>query len=252
VPQLGALSTFVTLGAFTVESHAMAITKMTRQWNRWAGTISDIERATSLAIEVLGQTTRGEVPCHIQIALPGRVTDADTPDALQTEIDSRDLTLIRSIRIEVGSKRGMRATIHVERQSPALTVEVSAENRTRVEGLISQLDELLRRGRRRPGEEGVKVLAVLALFGVTAAGARTLTALQGSRAGEGAAGVIGILAILLLALGGCFGTVWLLPGLELLEPGARTLARRFRGATIAFVLGVLGSLAATWIYDGFK
>jgi hypothetical protein len=230
----------------------MAITKMTRQWNRWAGTVSDIERATRLAIEVLGQRTRTDVPCHIQIAVPGRVTDADTPDALQTEIDSRDLTLIRSIRIEVGAKRGMRATIHVERQSPALTVEVSGENWTRVEGLISQLDDLLRRGRQRPGQETVKSLAVLALFAVVFAGAKIVTALKGPNVGDSVVGVIGVPVILLLAFGGFFGTTWLLPGLELLAPGARTRARRFRGATIAFVFTVLGSLAATWIYEALK
>jgi hypothetical protein len=72
----------------------MATIKMTRQWDRWAGTIPDLERATRLAAEVLNPRT-GEPRCHIEIALPGRVIEADTPDALVTEIDTRDLTLIR-------------------------------------------------------------------------------------------------------------------------------------------------------------
>jgi hypothetical protein len=231
----------------------MATTRMTRQWNRWAGTISDIERATRLAIEVLGQRTRTEVPCHIQIAVPGRVTDATTPDALETEIDSRDLTLIRSIRIEVGAKRGMRATIHVERQSPALTVEVSGEDRTRVEGLISQLDDLLGRGRQPLGEESVRALAGLALIAVIIGGAGVVRALQGPRASLSTlTAIIAVPTILVLAIGAVFGVAWLFPGLELLEPGARTRTRRFRVAIIAFAISVLASLAAAWIYQGFK
>jgi hypothetical protein len=230
----------------------MAITKMTRQWNRWAGTISDIEQATRLAIEVLGQRTRTEVPCHIQIAVPGRVTDANTPDALQTEIDRRDLTLIRSIRIEVGAKRGMRATIHFERHSPVLTVEVSGEDRTRVEGLMSQLDDLLSKGRQPLGEQSIQGIAVIALFGMVIAGARTMVALQGPRAGAGVGGALGILVILVLGFSVLFGIAWLFPALELLEPGVPTRAKRFRVASIAFALSVLSSLAAALIYEALK
>jgi hypothetical protein len=93
----------------------MATTKMTRQWDRWAGTVEDIDQATRLALDILGQRSRTDPPCQIEIAFPQRVTNAESPDALQTEIDIRDLALIRSIRINVGAKRGPRATIHVER-----------------------------------------------------------------------------------------------------------------------------------------
>jgi hypothetical protein len=104
----------------------MATTKMTRQWNRWAGTVQDLERATRIAIDVLAQRSRTEPPCQIEIALPQRVMNAESPDALQTEIDTRDLDLIRSIRIEVGAKRGrLRQTISrttVERTSAVAAV----------------------------------------------------------------------------------------------------------------------------------
>ena len=236
-----------------VVSAAMATTKMTRQWYRWAGTIEDIERATRLALDIIGQRSRTEPPCRIEIALPQRVTNAESPDALQTEIDTRDLDLIRSLRIEVGAKRGLRATIHVERDSPALTVEVVGEDRTRVEGLTSQLDELLRKGLQRPGGTNTEGgLAFLLGFGVAIAGIIVWRALAGSRslsALDTPAEIAALVLLLVATIGTILGALWLTPGLELLKPGEQPRLRRFRLAVIAFAGSVATSLIAALIYE---
>jgi hypothetical protein len=233
----------------------MATTKMTRQWDRWAGTVEDIERATRLAIDVLSQGSRTEPPCQIEIAFPQRVTNAESPDALQTEIDIRDLALIRSIRINVGAKRGLRATIHVERDSPALTVEVVGENRTRVEGLTSQLEELLRRGNQRPGgKNAIGGLAILFCFSIVFIGIsiwRTIDQTSGSSeiTVDSPAELAALLLIVFGAFGSFYAVLWLLPDLELLRPGEPTRLRRFRLAVMAFVGSLIVSIVATVIYE---
>jgi hypothetical protein len=232
----------------------MATIKMTRQWDRWAGTIPDLERATRLAAEVLNPRT-GEPRCHIEIALPGRVIEADTPDALVSEIDTRDLSLIRNIRIQIGSRRSPRASIHIERQSPAVTVEVVGEDRTRVEGLASQLAELFTKGRQRPGPNalvgiGLAVAAALVFVGVWIV--NTLGLQDDPGVVERRVTPVGFLMLLLTALG-TFAVFlvgnWLFPGLELLEVGSNTRARRFRLAIVALLGGILSSLAATVVYE---
>lgn len=230
----------------------MATTRMTRQSDRWAGTIEDIERATRLAIDVLSQRTRVDTPCHIQIVLPGRVTEADTPDALRTEIDTRDLTLIRTIRIEVGAKRGTRATIHVERQPPAMTVEVTGDDRTRVEGLISQLDELLHRGRQPLTANNIGGLLLLSMIVFVSGGTLALMTLEGnfenwSRIGNVLLGVMILVAVAIIPAG-----FWLFPSLELLAPGIHTRAKRFRFGIVAFVVSIVSGLGAALIYDLVK
>jgi len=214
-----------------------------------AGTIQDIERATRLAMDVLGQRMRTEPPCHIQITLPGRVTEADTPDALETEIDSRDLTLIRTIRIQVGAKRGTRATIHVERQPPAMTAEVSGEDRTRVEGLISQLDDLLRKGRQPLRANTIQILLVLSAVALATGVGLVTRAIERYPTELSPTGSALVILSILVAIGIVLGGIWLFPGLELLEPGSPTRARRFRFAILAFVVSILSSLVAAMIYD---
>jgi hypothetical protein len=231
----------------------MATTKMTRQWRRWAGPIGDIERATRLALEIIGQRTRTEPPCEIEIALPQRVTTADNPDALQTQIDTRDLDLIRSIRINVGSKRGLRATIHVEREAPALTIEVVGEDRTLVEGLTSQLEELLRKGKQRIGNDSIQGgIFILVLVLTTLAGVSILGAID--RNGQQIdvdtpAEYVILLLTVVGGIGSVYAVSWLLPDLQLLRPGERTRLRRFRLAVMAFVGSLIVSIMATVIYE---
>jgi hypothetical protein len=232
----------------------MATIKMTRQWDRWAGTIPDLERATRLAAEVLNPRT-GEPRCHIEIALPGRVIEADTADALVTEIDTRDLTLIRNIRIQIGSRRSPRASIHIERQPPAVTVEVVGEDQTRVEGLASQLADLFSKGRQLPGPNTLVGIGMATAVGVVFVGVwivNTLGLRHQTGNGEAQLAPGGVVMVLVIALGtiGVFVVGnWLFPGLELLEAGANTRARRFRFAIVTFLGGILSSLAATVVYE---
>jgi hypothetical protein len=234
----------------------MATTKMTRQWYRWAGTIEDIERATRLALDIIGQRTRTDPLCKIEIALPQRVTNADSPDALQTEIDTRDLDLIRSLRIEVGAKRGLRATIHVERASAVLTVEVTGEDRTRVEGLTSQLEELLRKGMQRPaGTNTPTAIGLILAFGVFIACFNIWRALAGSesmREIDTPIDFVGVVLLLSATLGTVPAVLWLLPELQLLKPGDQPRLRRFRFAAVTFIGGVVTSIIATVIYEAAR
>jgi hypothetical protein len=225
----------------------MATTKMTRQWHRWAGTIEDIDTATRLAMEIISQRSRTTPPCEIEIAFPQRVTNADNPDALLTEIDTRDLELIRSIRIAIGAKRGFRATIHVERKAPALTIEAIGEDRTGVEGLISQLHESLDRGRQRPAgfsTDGGIQLALM--FSVVTA---SVTVWRAINRGDGEIGIsspleyAGLALVLALGLSAFLVVGWVMPDLQLLRPGEPTRLRRFRLVAI----GTLGSIVASLV-----
>jgi hypothetical protein len=231
----------------------MATTKMTRQWDRWAGTVEDIDQATRLALDILGQRSRTDPPCQIEIAFPQRVTNAESPDALQTEIDIRDLALIRSIRINVGAKRGLRATIHIERDPPALTVEVVGEDRTRVEGLVSQLEEVLQRGRQRPGSNNaIPGIAFLSCFSIVLLSVFLLRAFRTTSSQIGIdtpAEYAWLFLTLFAAIGSIFAILWLLPPLQLLRPGEPTRLRRFRLAVMAFVGSLIVSIAATVIYE---
>jgi hypothetical protein len=234
----------------------MATTKMTRQWDRWAGTIEDIDRAIRLALDILAQRGRTDPPCEIEIAFPQRVTNADSPDALQTEIDTRDLDLIRSIRINVGARRGLRATIHIERDSPALTVEVVGENRTRVEGLTSQLEEALGRGKQRPGSNtAVGGLGLLLCLSIVVLGVflwRVFYPTGGQIGIDTPAEFAALVLILFGALGSFGAALWLLPALQLLKPGEQTRLRRFRLAVTAFIGSLIVSIAATAIYEAVR
>jgi hypothetical protein len=221
---------------------------MTRQWDRWAGTTSDIERATRLALDVLAPRTANS-RCHIEIALPGRVTEAETPDALVTEIDTRDLTLVQSIRVAVGDRRQPKATIHVERQSPAVTVEVVGESRTRVEGLTSQLEGVFDRGRQYLSPNALAGIALAFSTAVVVAGVFVLRALGLMGATAFSVGGLVLLLLVFGAVGLPYGVNWLFPALELISVGSHTRARRFRLAIFAFVVSVVSSLAATLIYE---
>jgi hypothetical protein len=205
-----------------------------------------------MAIDVLSQRTRTEPPCHIQIVVPGRVTEADTPDAFETEIDIRDLTLIRTIRVEVGAKRGTRVTIHVEREPPAMTVEVSGEDRTRVEGIISQLDDLLRRGAQRLTKRTIEGILVLSAFALPIGVAGAIQLIEGNPRTYSTTGSVVAVSAVLVAVGMAAGGIWLFPSLELLQPGTQTRVRRFRLAIVAFVASIVSSLAAGLIYDVVK
>jgi hypothetical protein len=243
------------LSLFAIVYAAMPTTKMIRQWDRWAGTITDLEHATQLAIDTVGQRSRTEPPCQIEIAFPQRVTNAESPDALETEIDTRDLALIQSIRILVGAKRGLRATIHLERNSPALTVEVVGEDRTRVEGLTSQLEELLRRGKQRPasnnsvGGLGLFLCLSIAIFGVIAWSALEPRDAEGIQT---PAEAVALFLTLAGALSSFFVVLWLLPALQLLKPGEQSRWRRFRVAVIAFVGSLITSVIASVLYEAVR
>jgi hypothetical protein len=235
---------------------AMATTKETRQWHRWAGTVEDIDKATRLAIEIIGQTSHTDTPCEIEIAYPQRVTNADSPDALQTEIDTRDLELIRSIRIAVGTRLGFRATIHVERKAPALTVEVIGEDRTRVEGLISQLKDLLGRGRQWPTgastDGGIALVLMFSIVIITGLTWDAVTKSEGKTEVDSPIEYAVLIFVVLLAISVFLVVPWILPDLQLLKPGERTRLRRFRLAAIGFVGSVGASLLASVIYTAVQ
>jgi hypothetical protein len=220
-----------------------------------AGTVEDIDQATRLALDILGQRSRTDPPCQIEIAFPQRVTNADSPDALQTEIDIRDLALIRSIRINVGAKRGLRATIHVERNPPVLTVEVVGEDRTRVEGLISQLEDVLRRGRQRPGSSNViGGVGIFLCFSIVFISVSIWRAVEsGSEIVIDAPAEYIVLPLIVFgALGSFYAVPWLLPGLQLLKPGEQTRLRRFRLAVLATLGSLIVSIVATVIYEAVR
>jgi H+/Cl- antiporter ClcA len=124
-----------------------------------------------------------------------------------------------------------------------------------VEGLASQLADLFDRGYQRPGPGtliGIGIAAAVAWVSVGVWIVNKLDLRHRTASGEAELEPGGIAMVLGIVLGGIGVFVvgnWLFPGLELLEAGQNTRARRFRFATVTFLVGILSSLAATVVYE---
>jgi hypothetical protein len=115
--------------------------------------------------------------------------------------------------------------------------------------------DLFRKGQQRPGPNslvGIGMAVAVAWFFVGVWTLNTLGLRYPTENGEAQLTPSGTLMVIFIVLGAIAVFVvgsWLFPGLELLEAGSNTRARRFRLAIVAFLGGILSSLAATVVYE---
>lgn len=235
----------------------MTVETRVRTWSRWAGSLSDIEDAARTAEEVLKKLGGAAPSVRVVVSLPGRVAETDSLDeAFGGLLDTRDLSLITSLKIDVGQAQARRVAIHCESKSPAAALEAVAEDRTEVEGLMGRLEPILDRGRQPMSETAVNVALTGALlasvFAIGVVG-MNLGLVRGESVAEpgGKVSPPFVLPWVALPLLVLFVGFKMFPALQLLGPGGQPILSRFRTWVLLFVLGVVGSVVATWLYATF-
>lgn len=224
----------------------------TRKWQRWAGTLADLDRALNAAMEELRQWLGTEPRCYLSVALPELTMEFSKIEGLKTI--SNDIRKVKTIRFwpNLGGE-GPKVDITIDDDSPAVSLEVKGNDRVRVEGLRTRLGDLLDKGYRRPrwyGDRSVivifGVILVWVLWAALVFGLESVAAIfhwpvpvQGNNVAVGPLVGCGVAAVALLV-----GVYWLFPPLELLGPGERTRYQRFRGAVYVVLLSVVSIIVA--------
>jgi hypothetical protein len=196
--------------------------------------------------------------CRGSLAATGR--GSYNPSDFSALVDSRDLALIESLKIEIGALTGPRVSIHAERKSaPALALEVSGDDKVQVNGLYDEVRSKLDRGKQLLGNSAVGLVIAFAGTGAGLAGlfisrrigwlvdnpanpTASVGAPDSSLAPAGLLLIAGLVTIVLVI------GLQALPSLEILPEGRGSALERWRtrigGAIVAIVLGVLAS--AIW------
>jgi hypothetical protein len=220
--------------------------------------MGDIEDAARTAEAALAKLAGSPPPVRVVVSLPGRVAEtASLDEAFGGLLDTRDLPLIQSLKIDIGEAQTRLVVIHCETLSPAVTLEAVADDRTEVEGLMGRLEPYLDRGRQRLGEGAVYIT----LGGAVAASAVAITLIGANLGLIQESGTPGgsdvrvspalIVAAVVVPVLVYFVGRRLLPALQLLGPGGQPIVARFRTAVVLFVLSVVGSVVASWLYATF-
>lgn len=229
----------------------MATYTKRNQWRGWSGTIEDLESGAGLAQQGIREWTDEEdMVISVRVVLKDFTLRGETIETLR-EVRLPDLRRIRSIDIDIGRRLSVepRIAIDISHESPAMTLEVSGQDRTRVEGLHAQLKSRLEEGARRPGWWARWLVSLLYwTVPLLALGLEALVRVAGLASVNGKWDPAELVALFgggSLYLAFLIGLWWLTPDLQLLAPGERTRGRRFRAVVWFFVVGVLASLVAS-------
>jgi hypothetical protein len=188
----------------------------------------------------------------------GLTITLDQADELADALNAHDLSLINALSIKVGKYMLSSVQIRLERgwwEGAGLTLDVAGSDRTRVEGLASQLGDALKpRGRvGLPWLYGTRLLVVLiaAIWTTMVAGVLLTRTLPNTEVGVRLAIVFGPVAV----VGGLVVfAAWAGPTIEVLEAGQRSRYVRLRARVLALVaalvIGTAGSILAAVLYTG--
>jgi hypothetical protein len=130
----------------------MATYKKLVTWKRWHGSLADVGDVARQALELLHDEKDGSENGHresITVVVPGLETTFGSPDEFEREVLQGDLARIEAIRVAVDSSDEAQAIVlTINRESPALTLDVRGTSRKEVEGVAEVLRDRLNRGRR--------------------------------------------------------------------------------------------------------
>jgi hypothetical protein len=225
-----------------------------RDWQQWHGTMEDMVTVATMAAEAIAEWSAKEPEIEVTLVEGERETAGITIADLG-KLRPHELAGVTSVKVSVGRRwdpPGL--TIRLGRPAPVLTMQLSATDPHRAEGLWTQMVSEFDRGSRRV--RSWNRLAVLPVMGATAVGALflyvgLLKLLQNvGWAGHGSTYLKGDW-VLIGAMAVAVPSFWVLlyylfPDLELLAPNERPRSKRFGAwiisAIVAFVLAVAGSL----------
>jgi hypothetical protein len=221
-----------------------------RQWSRWAGSLDDLVEATQLSLDTVAKASSSEPPCEIEVTWQNRSRTLTGPEGLNRRVSTRDLNGIKSVRIDVGEDQGTFVSIRAESKTPAMSLEVKGDDDTVVDGLFSQLDDVLSRGRRFGAREGLLILIAFSAAALVVGALFLLEEVYDfPRDRQGDADFPGWAFLVTLgpAAALVFALVWLVPELEILAPGQVTRFRRFRLWIVGFATAVIAGVVASLI-----
>lgn len=222
-----------------------------RNWQRWHGTLEQIERAVARASQAIREWNGGENEPNVAIEMreKGDVRSSGlTLDALR-QMSGEELRGIDYLEIVVGERYvGNRMELLLRSWSPALFLEVGSTEKARCVGLRTTLEGLL-----RPNElpdllrstwitAGIEaVLAAVSFFGALIFILGVVTGKTAYRTN---------LIILLTTIGAAvvFGLMLgLFPDLEVLDAGKHPRSRRFGAWLFACIVAFGIAIAAATV-----
>ncbi|MDP8942586.1 MAG: hypothetical protein M3N16_00450 [Actinomycetota bacterium] len=225
---------------------------------RWKGSLSDIADVARLVESLTGTSgddlERGEA-LRVTVEYRGEGRDKfDSVDEFEENVLPANLRGIDSVSIASGrvlSPR-VRVTVRFSRTGAGVIVNAEGGDLTAVEGARQRLTSRLAPGARRGGRwlGGAVAWPLFALGGGAVLGSMFQVLIAQEEKGK--ANDEPVLAIIWLAFAGLSYLLafvaalggWLVPRLELLEPGAKTRWRRWRGVVMAaFILPLPSALA---------
>lgn len=231
--------------------------RLTKDWQRWAGPLSDIADVTGTAQALLAKPDGKEPSTAIAAELPGRDVEAGTWEEFRSFVDSRDVEAIQSLRVSIGSFDATNVRMRFRRDYMALTLEVAGDDRTQVAGVYNELSALLNRGK----QLGSNFAGPAQLVCIVALPAATLVVLiatgvlhyipENAPPSERASLWFVIGLVFLLVAEGWIGNLAsrrLFPTLEFLREGQAAAIDRFRAWIVAGVVALVLGVAASYVY----
>lgn len=248
-----------------------------KSWRRWCGSRSELVRATQLAADQLHTATGLDSLVEVRLEdRSGLVETKHTADAIMA-LHSDDLEHLASVSVTVSPdrdqwierradarRRGEEPTDEAPRDEVRIriskygtTLEVTGEDRTRVEGLLARLGHSLSHAATNsPGIDRFLLLTPIGLsFSLVPIGAERLAWSLGFASQNGRWEVA---EVVFMILGGLLFAVpfvaawWLFPPVEIFDDGGAGRARRFRAAIIASVGAIVLGVAASIVYDSVR
>lgn len=243
---------------------------MRRKWRRWAGPRSELVRAVELASDILAHHSGLPSSTDLTVEQAGDTTITSADLSALAEIHRDDLHHIESITVRIRPDREARFNRDVEARRGGndppevfdgdvsiriwkygTSLEVEGTDRTAVEGLTQRLaDALGHAATNAPGVDRPLFasitfgVAVLVLENVLLELTRAIGIAH--RDNQIEATETGALVVTFsLAFAIAAGVYWLFPGVELVDDGQPTRARRSRAAMISAALAIgLGVIAS--------
>lgn len=124
--------------------------KRFQHWARWKGYFPDLVEAAQVAVASIEKWSGNPPEGEIEVTFPGHVRSFGSPQELESQVDVRDVSRITSARIRIGPRiEQLRASIRVEQDSPAVSLEVSGDDEDQVKAVFDNIAVPLERGQTR-------------------------------------------------------------------------------------------------------